>query len=56
MEDIYLIIFSIISVIIASISLYISIKIRKQYEVNMKKLGNGENFAEMIKLYKFAII
>ena len=51
MEDIYLIIFSIISVIIASISLYISIRIKKQYEVNMKKLGNGENFAEMIKDY-----
>lgn len=51
MEDIYLIIFSIISLVISIISIYISIKIYKKYELNMKKLGNGENFAEMVKDY-----
>ncbi len=51
MENIYLIIISIISLVISMISVFISIKIYKKYEINMKKLGNGENFAEMIKGY-----
>lgn len=51
MENIYLIIISIISLVISMISVFISIKIYKKYEINMKKLGNGENFAEMIKDY-----
>ena len=51
MENIYLIIISIISLVISMISIFISIKIYKKYEINMKKLGNGENFAEMIKDY-----
>ena len=51
MQDIYLIIFSIISLIIAIISLYISIKIYKKYEKNMKKLGEGKDFAQMLQNY-----
>ena len=51
MQDIYLIIFSIISFLIAIISLYISIRIYKQYEKNMKKIGEGRDFAEMLKNY-----
>lgn len=51
MENIYLIILTVISIITASVSLYFSIKIYKLYERNMKKLGNGENFADMIKDY-----
>lgn len=51
MENIYLIIISIISLVISMISVFISIKIYKKYEINMKKLGNGEKFAEMIKDY-----
>ena len=51
MQDIYLIVFSIISLIIAIISLYISIKIYKKYETNMKKLGEGKDFAQMIESY-----
>lgn len=51
MEDIYLIIFSIVSLVISLISIFVSFKIYKKYEQNMKKLGNGENFADMIKSY-----
>lgn len=51
MEDIYLIIFSIISLIIAISSLYISFKIYKKYEKNMNKLGEGKDFAQMLQKY-----
>ena len=51
MQDIYLIIFSIISLIIAIISLYISVKIYKKYEKNMNKLGEGKDFAQMLQNY-----
>ena len=51
MQDIYLIIFSIISLIIAIISLCISIKIYKNYEKNMNKLGEGKDFAKMLESY-----
>ena len=51
MEDIYLIIFSIISLIIAIISLCISIKIYKNYEKTMNKLGEGKDFAKMLESY-----
>ena len=51
MEDIYLIIFSIISLIIAISSLYISFKIYKKYEKNMNKLGEGKDFAKMLQNY-----
>lgn len=51
MQDIYLIIFSIISLIIAIISLCISIKIYKNYEKTMNKLGEGKDFAKMLESY-----
>lgn len=51
MQDIYLIIFSIISLIIAIISLCISIKIYKDYEKTMNKLGEGKDFAKMLESY-----
>ncbi len=51
MQDIYLIIFSIISFIIAIISLYISFKIYKKYEKTMSKLGEGKDFSEMLSKY-----
>ena len=51
MENIYLIIFSIISLVISIISIFFSFKTYKKYGQNMKKLGNGENLAEMIKEY-----
>ena len=51
MQDIYLVILSIISLIIAIISLGISIKIYKEYEKNMNKLGEGKDFAKMIESY-----
>lgn len=51
MQDIYLIIFSIISLIIAIISLYISVKIYIKYEKNMNKLGEGKDFAQMLQNY-----
>ena len=51
MQDIYLIIFSIISLIIAIISLYISVRIYKKYEKNMNKLGEGKDFSQMIQNY-----
>ena len=51
MQDIYLIIFSIISLIIAIISLCISIKIYKIYEKTMNKLGEGKDFAKMLESY-----
>ena len=51
MQDIYLIIFSIISLIIAIISLYISVKTYKKYEKNMNKLGEGKDFAKMLQNY-----
>ena len=51
MQDIYLVILSIISLIIAIISLGISIKIYKEYEKNMNKLGEGKDFAKMLESY-----
>ena len=51
MQDIYLIIFSIISLIIAIISLDISVRIYKKYEKNMNKLGEGKDFSQMIQNY-----
>ena len=51
MQDIYLVILSIISLIIAIIGLGISIKIYKEYEKNMNKLGEGKDFAKMIESY-----
>mgnify|MGYP005774076879 FL=1 len=51
MQDIYLVILSIISLIIAIISLGISIKIYKNYEKNMNKLGEGKDFAKMLESY-----
>ena len=51
MENIYLTIFSIMSLVISLISIIVSFRIYKKYEKNMKKIGNGENFADMIKNY-----
>ena len=51
MQDIYLVILFIISLIIAIISLGISIKIYKNYERAMNKLGEGKDFAKMLENY-----
>lgn len=49
--DNILIVFSIISTLVALISLYISIKIYKKYEKNMNKLGEGKDFSQMLSKY-----
>ena len=49
--DNILIVFSIIAILIALISLYISFKIYKKYEKSMNKLGEGKDFSQMLNKY-----
>lgn len=49
--DNILIFFSVISILIALVSLYMSFKIYKKYEKNMNKLGEGKDFSQMLSKY-----
>ena len=49
--NILIYIFSIVSLIIALISIYFSIKIKNKYEKLAIKLGNGENISDVLKNY-----
>ena len=51
MDNIIFVIISILSLLVSFISIYFSLKIYKKYELNMKKLGEGKDFAEMLKSY-----
>ena len=46
MDNIIFVIISILSLLVSFISIYFSLKIYKKYELNMKKLGEGKDFAE----------
>ena len=49
--NILIFIFSIVSLIIALISIYFSIKTKNKYEKLAIKLGNGENISDVLKDY-----
>lgn len=51
MENMIFIITSIIAAIIAVVSIILSIVIYVKYEKNMKKLGEGKDFAKMLSQY-----
>ena len=49
--NIFMTILSVISLIIALISIYYTIKTKKRYENLANKLGNGENITDILKNY-----
>ena len=49
--NIFILIFSVISLFLALFSLYVSVKTKKKYERLAIKLGDGENIADILKNY-----
>ena len=49
--NIFILIFSVISLFLALFSFYVSIKTKKKYERLAIKLGSGENIADILKNY-----